>query len=317
MGGFFLTKIYILKFGFGVCLARLLELRLAVVFLAANSILNIGADSQFLPVFFGQFESFEYMEDQSGNLPQQEPDETQLHSQPHEPFFNLPAIVTVAFALMVLIEAAKQFMPPADIQNILLQTAFIPARYGAEGTAMDGAWLWSPLTYSLLHGGWLHLIVNCFWLAAFGSIVARRIGNLRFVLFWIASAIAAAAFFGLFHLDEFVIMVGASGVVSALMGAAVRFAFPRRGGFNRVNAHLNARLSIRDALSNRTVFTFLAVWFGINFLAAFGLAPGAGETAIAWEAHVGGLLFGFFAFSLFDALPQGGHPVKPKFYQWP
>ena len=257
------------------------------------------------------------MEDPSGSLPQQEPDEAQLRGQPNEPFFNLPVVVTLAMALMVLIEIAKQFLPGVEMENLLLQTAFIPARYGAEGTPLDGAWIWSPLTYSLLHGGWLHLIVNSFWLAAFGSIVARRIGTLRFVMFWIASAIASAVFFGLFHINELVVMVGASGVVSALMGAAVRFAFPRYGGFNRVNAHLNARLSIGEALSNRTVFTFLAVWFGINFLAAFGLAPGSGGTAIAWEAHLGGLLFGFFAFSLFDPMPRGGHPEMPKYYQWP
>jgi len=256
------------------------------------------------------------MEDHSGNLPSPEPNDPRLGGPANEPFFNLPGVITLALALMVLIEVAKQFLPGAVMEAFILEAAFIPARYGADGTAVDGAWIWSPLTYSLLHGGWLHLIVNGFWLAAFGSIVARRIGLLRFVMFWIASAVAAAAFFGLFHLDEFVIMVGASGVVSALMGAAVRFAFPRYGGFSRADAHLNARLSIGDALSNRTVFTFLAVWFGINILAAFGLAPGAGGTAIAWEAHVGGLLFGFFAFPLFDPLPRGGRPEMPNFYQW-
>ena len=96
-------------------------------------------------------------------------------------------------------------------------------------------------------------------------------------------------------------MIGASGVVSALMGAAARFAFPMSGRFNRMHAHLLPRLSLAQAMMNRTVITYVAIWFGINALAAFGFAAGASEGAqIAWEAHIGGFLFGFFLFPLFD-----------------
>lgn len=246
------------------------------------------------------------MDEISRSIPPQDGDPSTPEPPTHEPVFNLPGVVTLAIALMVAIEVARQYLLSSDAQSrFLYEMAFVPARYGPDGTMVDGAWFWSPVTYSLLHGGWLHLIVNSFWLAAFGAIVARRIGTRRFVLFWIGSAVAAALVFSSFHRHEFVVMVGASGVVSALMGAAVRFAFPRHGRFNRLGAHLNPRLSIIDALTNRSVFAFLAIWFGINLLAAVGVAPGAGQAAIAWEAHVGGLLFGFFAFVLFDPVASG------------
>jgi membrane associated rhomboid family serine protease len=103
------------------------------------------------------------------------------------------------------------------------------------------------------------------------------------------------------------ILIGASGVVSALMGSACRFAF---GSSGRSIAHYTgfqpARLSIGEALSLRTVRVFIIVWFLGNIAIALGL-PLFGDLAgtIAWDAHIGGFLFGFLLFGLFDPVPAG------------
>ncbi|WP_394689331.1 rhomboid family intramembrane serine protease [Hoeflea sp.] len=221
------------------------------------------------------------------------------------PIFNIPNVVLAMLLIMVAIQVAMDVaLPPDAVNALFIETAFIPQRYAFDAAGQGGAYYWSPISYSFLHGGYAHLALNGFWLAAFGTVVARRIGWVRFVAFWILSSISAAALFLAFHWGDRSVMVGASGVVSALMGAAARFAFGH-GGFQREYAHLNPRLSIVQSLSNRTVVVFLAVWFGINMLAAVGFTFGAGESAIAWEAHVGGFLFGFFMFELFD-------PLKPR-----
>lgn len=229
--------------------------------------------------------------------------------QGREPVFNLPNVVLAALLAMVAIQVAIDVALPGDwVQALFVQAAFIPQRYAVEAAGQGGAYYWSPVTYSLLHGGYAHLLLNCFWLAAFGTVVARRIGPVRFVLFWVLAAVASAALFLVFHWGDLSIMVGASGVISALMGAAARFAFGR-GGFRRELAHLNPRRSIARSLTDRTVVVFLAVWFGINALAAFGASFGMGESVIAWEAHVGGFLFGFLTFSSFDPLQaRQDHP---------
>lgn len=226
--------------------------------------------------------------------------------QPHsQPIFNLPNVILAMLLLMLAIQVAMaSVLPQAAVLEIYLQAAFIPQRYAVEMTGQGGPYFWSPVTYSLLHGGYTHLALNSFWLAAFGSVVARRIGWIRFLVFWLLSALASAALFLAFHWGEQTYMVGASGVVSALMGAAARFAFGDRGGFRRDQAHLNPRLSVVQSLSNRTVFSFLVVWFGINMLAAVGFSFGIADSAIAWEAHVGGFLFGFLAFSMFDPVER-------------
>ncbi|MDF1610017.1 rhomboid family intramembrane serine protease [Hoeflea sp. YIM 152468] len=222
----------------------------------------------------------------------------------NEPIFNLPNAVLAMLLLMLAIQVAVDaLLSPGAVYLLFTETAFIPQRYSSGASGQGGAYFWSPVTYSLLHGGYAHLLLNSFWLAAFGSVVARRIGWLRFLIFWALSAVASAALFLMFHWGGQSIMVGASGVVSALMGAASRFAFGDRG-FRRDLAHLNPRLSVAQSLGNRTVFAFLVVWFGINLLTAVGFFFGAGDSAIAWEAHVGGFLFGFFCFSLFDPIEQ-------------
>ena len=220
----------------------------------------------------------------------------------HEPVFNIPNVVLAMLLLMVAIQVAiGEFLPARAVNEIFFQGAFLPQRYEFSPWVQGWAYFWSPLTYSLLHGGYAHLGLNAFWLAAFGSIVARRIGWARFLVLWVLSALASAGLYLAFHWGDPNPMVGASGVISALMGAASRFAFGS-GGFRRDQAHLNPRLSIAQSLGNRTVVVFLAVWFGINMLAATGFSFGVSDQAVAWEAHVGGFLFGFLAFSLFDPL---------------
>jgi membrane associated rhomboid family serine protease len=220
-----------------------------------------------------------------------------------EPAFNLPgSLVAVLFLLTAIHLVRTYLLSPAANEFVLLEFSFIPARYAIPFAEQDFGWLWSPLTYSVLHGSWEHLIFNAFWMVAFGAPVVRRIGVVRFFLFWCLSAVAAVAFHSAMQWGAMILVVGASGVVSALMGAAARFVFSPSGRISRQFAHLNRRLSIAEALSNRSVLVFSGIWFLTNFLIGFGqsFGPVAGG-AIAWEAHIGGFLFGFLCFPLFDA----------------
>ena len=63
------------------------------------------------------------------------------------------------------------------------------------------------------------------WLAAFGSPLANRLGAARFVLFWVATSVAAAAMHYVLHMTDQSPLVGASGAISGMMGAAARFGF--------------------------------------------------------------------------------------------
>ncbi|MGQ3214836.1 MAG: rhomboid family intramembrane serine protease [Shinella sp.] len=219
-----------------------------------------------------------------------------------EPAFNLPGSLVVVLAVLIAIHVVRTYLLSTSTDEfVLLHFAFIPGRYAIPFAEQDLGWLWSPVTYSLLHGSWEHLIFNAFWMVAFGAPVVRRIGLLRFFLFWCLSAAAAVAFHTVLHWGAMILVVGASGVVSGLMGAAARFVFSPSGRISRQFAHLNRRLTIGEALSNRSVLVFSGIWFLTNFLIGFGQVFGSAEGgAIAWEAHIGGFLFGFLFFPLFD-----------------
>lgn len=219
-----------------------------------------------------------------------------------EPIFNVPPVLSWSLAALWLVEIVRVYVLPPDLDGALLvQTAFIPLRYATPLSEQSPAWLWSPITYSFLHGSFVHLLVNSIWMVAFGAVVARRLGPVRFCIFWAATSVAAAAAFLALNWAEAVPVIGASGVVSGLMGGAARFAFPRHGPFRRENAHFLPRVGIFESLQNRMVVAYVVIWFGINFLTAFGFSPGAGEgTTVAWQAHIGGFLFGFLCFGLFD-----------------
>lgn len=220
-----------------------------------------------------------------------------------EPVLNLPGSLVMVILFMAAVFLLQSYVLSDKLTNdIDFQFGFIPARYVYPLFAGDYAWVWTPLTYSFLHGGVEHLVFNCLWLACFGTPVVRRIGTARSVVFWITSSIAAAVVYAALHWGEVQLVIGASGVISAFMGAACRFAFPpRMVVFSRRPVHAYPLLSVRQVLTSRTATSFLILWLLGNVAVAFGL-PLAGTTsaAIAWEAHIGGLLFGFFAFPLFD-----------------
>jgi membrane associated rhomboid family serine protease len=231
------------------------------------------------------------------------------------PAFNVPGIVLGLIAIFIAVHAVRLYaLGPLGDSFVLVDFAFIPGCYGSAAEICSyqrpGAGLWSPLTYSFLHGDWMHLGVNSVWLLAFGTPVARRLGALRFLVFSGAGAIAGAAVFYFLNPTLVAPVIGASGVVSALMGGACRFAF----GGARTPMPYTSQMSlplvpITEALADRTVLIFVAVFFGTNLLIGSAAGGFLGGGTIAWEAHLGGFAFGFLLFRLFD--PRSGSPASP------
>lgn len=222
------------------------------------------------------------------------------------PAFNVPGIVLGLIAVYFAVHAVRVFaLDPLTDSFVLVDFAFIPGCYRAVAEfcayQRPGAGIWSPLTYSFLHGDWMHLGVNSVWLLAFGTPVARRLGAVRFLQFSGCGAVVGAAVFYVLNPDIVAPVIGASGVVSALMGGACRFAFGGAGATMppSMQAYLPV-VSIREALANRTVLIFVAVFFGTNLLIGSAAGGFLGGGTVAWEAHLGGFAFGFLLFGFFD-----------------
>ena len=235
--------------------------------------------------------------------------------KPAEPIFNIPPVVAGLVGAMVLIEFVREFLLTGDQDlELLMRFAFIPARYdlglseGATFPGGAGALVWTFLTYSLLHGDFMHLGVNSIWLLPFGTAVARRFGATRFLILFAVTAIAGAVAHLLTHHGEIFPMIGASGAVSGMMAAAIRFAFQRGGPIERwrrpdPSAYFIPAAPLSVALRDPKVVIFLVVWFVLNLVFGIGsgIVPGATQE-IAWQAHVGGFLAGLVFFPWFDPI---------------
>ena len=220
-----------------------------------------------------------------------------------EPVFNLPGVVIALIAICVGVHLVRAYLlsDEQDFQ-VIVRFAFIPIRYSGAFLIDLYAFL-SPLTYSFMHGGLAHLVINMIWLAAFGSPLANRIGAARFLLFWAITSIAAVALHYVLHSGDAVPLVGASGAISGMMGASARFGFriERRRG---KAAFAGRVLPVAAVFRSRGAVTFLAVWLGVNLLMGLGFGTPGMEGRIAWEAHIGGFLAGFLLIRLFDRAPD-------------
>lgn len=213
--------------------------------------------------------------------------------------FNVPAVVLAIIALCVGVYLMQTYLLDGRQNQLFLYSAsFIPVLYTGE-YGFDWFMLSRPFTYAFLHGGFAHLAVNMVWLAAFGPPLANRFGALRFAFFFAATGLAAAFFFFAIHPGMQAPLVGASGSISGMMGAAARYGFRMDRSSGR-SAFLGEPLPFSQVLRSRNVMSFLAVWMVINLVTGL-VGVGAGEASqIAWEAHIGGFLVGFFGVRFFD-----------------
>jgi membrane associated rhomboid family serine protease len=220
-----------------------------------------------------------------------------------EPVFNMPPVIVALIAICAAVHLVRVYLLDPDLfYLVLVHGAFIPLRYSG-GIAFGLDWFTSPITYAFLHGSAAHIALNMIWLAAFGSPLAGRLGTGRFLLFWVLTGLAAAGLHYVLHSTDPSPLIGASGAISGMMGAAARFGFriDRSQGKAVFGGPV---LPIGAVLRSRGAVTFLAVWFVINLVTGLvGLAPGVGDQ-IAWEAHIGGFVAGFFGIRLF--VPRQG-----------
>lgn len=231
-----------------------------------------------------------------------------------EPILNVPRSVAGAAGLMTGVQLVRGLLPDELDLTVLLALAFIPARYSGAALELPGGYLTavtSFVTYMVVHAGWVHLLVNVLWMLAFGSAVARRVGDVKFFYFSVLCGIAGALTHLAFHYGDMAPVVGASAAISGQMAGALRFIFnARRLPGERTPDFIGAPLmSLRQTLSDQRILMFLAFWVALN--AYFGLSAvriAGEEGGIAWEAHIGGFVCGLLIFGLFDK----GPPAQEK-----
>lgn len=145
------------------------------------------------------------------------------------------------------------------------------------------------VTSLFLHGSIWHLLGNMWFLWIFGNNIEDIEGHFKFLIFYLLGGIAASMLQILIDTSSTVPIIGASGAVSAILGAYM-LKFPRA----RVKTLLFIFIFI--TVINVPAITFIGIWFFIQIISSIGRA-GSG---VAWFAHIGGFIFGLIAVKLFE-----------------
>lgn len=160
------------------------------------------------------------------------------------------------------------------------------ADWGVSAAALSQGRLETIFLHMFAHGGVMHLVMNITTLAAIGGMLTSRLGTaplnwLKFLVLYLMSGLAGAVLYLLVHPVGTVPMLGASGALYGLLGLLIRT--PANGeGLLSIKSLGIRRVGWELIKQNAFLFVLLAIMAWAN-----GAAGG-----LAWEAHVGGFLFG-------------------------
>ena len=146
------------------------------------------------------------------------------------------------------------------------------------------------LTSMFMHGGWLHILGNMWFLWIFGDNVERRFGALFYAVFYLAAGIVASYAQILANPDSVIPNLGASGAIAGVLGAYLAM-FPT----NRVTIVI-----FRFVPFVVPAIIAIGMWALLQFVSGFGqIAQTDQGGGVAYLAHVGGFITGFIVGVLF------------------
>lgn len=241
----------------------------------------------------------------------------------------LPTVRTpvITYALIVLMSAIWIFVQQAGVDPQALAASVcsfglipgeltgsapagssVPLGEGMSCVVAHRGWIdyVTPLSSMFLHGGWLHIIGNAWFLRIFGDNVEDSMGRPRFIAFYLLCGLVAAAAQVAVDPASGVPIVGASGAISGVMGAYLVL-YPRE----RIKTLFIIVVFIRVVAV--PAWLILLYWFGLQVLQALPQLMGA-ETAassgVAVVAHVGGFVTGALLAKPFTSSMRPGE-VQP------
>jgi membrane associated rhomboid family serine protease len=224
------------------------------------------------------------------------------------PTHHIPYITYAIIVANVLVWILLQGMglQPALEQSVCSYGAIPGALLGSASLSETGAtfcpqlqqsWL-TAFSSMFLHGSWLHLIGNMWFLWIFADNIEDALRPLKFMIFYLLGGIAAVAAQIISDPNSLIPMVGASGAIGGIMGAYARL-------FPKVRVHIAVILGFYVMRHTIAAMWMLGLWLGMQALSAVLAAESGQQGGVAFWAHIGGFATGFILIKFFytDAKP--------------
>jgi rhomboid family protein len=206
------------------------------------------------------------------------------------PSATVPVITRTLIVVNALVFLYEVLLGPA-LRPFVYEWGLVPlrvalaVRYHQESLLGVGV---TVLSSMFLHGGWLHLIGNMWYLHIFGDNVEDVLGHTRFVVFYLACGVVAAALHVFTNVASELPTVGASGAIAGVLGAYM-LRFPRARVVTLVPVIFVFQIMALPA------WVVLGLWFLLQLLLGIGTLGQTQTGGIALWAHIGGFAFGWVA----------------------
>lgn len=209
---------------------------------------------------------------------------------------RLPLVTVLLIIANTYIFLKEIFLGP-ELKGVIYKYAVVPAAYLHPGT-------WTPsqaiaagislVSALFLHGGWLHLLGNMWYLWIFGDNVEDKLGHFKFLVFYLLCGLIGNLAHVIANINSNTPALGASGCIAGVLGAYFLL-FP--------GAKIVTLLPVLIfwTVAEVPAFFFLGIWFLLQFLNGFFTLPGSKESSgyVAWWAHIGGFAGGLLLVPFF------------------
>ncbi len=207
--------------------------------------------------------------------------------------YSTPTVTITLIAINLVIFFFEISMPEWQLNRIIRVYGLVPEYFRPS----------MLFTSMFLHGGWLHVLGNMWFLWIFGKGIEDLLGHGKFLIFYMVCGIAAGFVHVLANYNSPVPTIGASGAIAGVMGAYL-IKFPRASIVTLIFIFIFfTTVDIPAAF-------LLAYWFLIQFFSGVG-SVGDSQIShgdVAWFAHVGGFLAGMVLVKII--------PAKQRFPRW-
>ena len=212
---------------------------------------------------------------------------------------NFPAFNFIIIGLNIIVFIWQLLQGP-DLKEALYLYGMVPLRYHDPELAAHFTRLqqYLPfLTSMFLHGGFLHIIMNMWFLYIFGDNIEDRLGHIRYLAFYLLCGVAAGLVQLFTNWNSNIPTIGASGAISGVMGAYLLL-YPRSRILTLIPIFFFFQFVEIPA------FIFLGFWLFLQLFSA-SLTP-RNVGGIAFWAHIGGFVAGLVLIKIFDVIPRTG-----------
>jgi membrane associated rhomboid family serine protease len=213
------------------------------------------------------------------------------------PSSTTPVVTRMLVAVNVAAFLYELTLGP-DLRDFMMQWGLVPVRLAAGLGNGLGVTL---LTSMFLHGGWMHLLGNMWYLVLFGDNVEDRLGHFGYLAFYLISGVVGGLLHYRFNATSEVPTVGASAAIAGVLGAYL-VAYPRARVLTLVLLFPFFQLLALPAV------VVLGLWFLFQFFSGALSLAYSGAGGIAWWGHIGGFAFGALAMLVFGRWPRRSQP---------